>query len=229
MHKELIILAFEKAKKDTGSEKLTRLSNHLSDFIQEDSGEVYGEKSLRINYNLVRQENEKQIEFKSYVIESLSHYLGYENYLEFVKEKSIIQVNINLNPKDVIKKFLKKNKITLFVSLIIIVGFLLANKVTKQRWMVWQEDHYVKVKFDTDKYNLGQLKLYKEERIKHFKKITPNCTSIFFSDDGKVKVWYGKNIAGKLEYFTSLGLHPETGKALKPITRYMIDKYICDD
>ena len=31
-----------------------------------------------------------------------------------------------------------------------------------------------------------------------------------------------------LQYFTALGLHPETGKTLKPITQYMIDKYICD-
>ena len=30
------------------------------------------------------------------------------------------------------------------------------------------------------------------------------------------------------EFFTSFGYHPETGDPLKPITEYMIRKYICD-
>jgi len=42
-----------------------------------------------------------------------------------------------------------------------------------------------------------------------------------------VKIWYGRNIKKELEFFTSLGLHPETGKTLDPITDYMIKKYAC--
>jgi hypothetical protein len=95
--------------------------------------------------------------------------------------------------------------------------------------MIWQEDHYVEVEFDTEKHKLNQLKLYKEDRINLFKKLTPICdTTKFFNEDGSVNIWYGKNRNKKLEYFTALGLHPETGKTLKPITQYMIDKYICD-
>jgi hypothetical protein len=58
--------------------------------------------------------------------------------------------------------------------------------------------------------------------------VTPNCEDEFFNEDGSVKLWYGKNKNKDLEYFTALGLHPETGKTLKPITQYMIDKYICN-
>ena len=37
-------------------------------------------------------------------------------------------------------------------------------------------------------------------------------------------------IGGKeYEFFTSLGYHPETGDPLKPITQYMIRKYIRND
>ena len=50
---------------------------------------------------------------------------------------------------------------------------------------------------------------------------------IFTSKKGDVKIWYGKNIVKELEYFSLLGVHPETGKTLKPITEYMIKKHIC--
>ena len=45
--------------------------------------------------------------------------------------------------------------------------------------------------------------------------------------DGSERLWYGKNKNKELEYFTAFGKHPETGKTLKPITKYMIAKYIC--
>ena len=94
--------------------------------------------------------------------------------------------------------------------------------------MVWQEDHYVEVDFDVKKYNVNQLKVYKPERIAHFKKINPPCGYDFFNENGNARLWYGKTKDKELGYFTALGLHPETGKTLKPITQYMIDKHICN-
>ena len=47
------------------------------------------------------------------------------------------------------------------------------------------------------------------------------------NQDGREQIWYGKNNRGELEFFTSQGLHPETKKTLKKITKYMIDKYVC--
>ncbi len=113
------------------------------------------------------------------------------------------------------------------LTVIVITTIYILNN--KTRWMIWQNTEYVEVKFDTKKYHLNQLKLYKSERIKYFKKITVDCNSLFFNSDGTVKIWYGKNNKKELEYFTALGLHPETGKTLKPITKYMINKYICPD
>ncbi|WP_435682498.1 hypothetical protein [Nonlabens sp.] len=55
------------------------------------------------------------------------------------------------------------------------------------------------------------------------------CDTVFFKSDNSVRFWYGKNKKKEIEYFTDLGLHPETGKTLKPITGYMIEKYICVD
>ncbi len=95
--------------------------------------------------------------------------------------------------------------------------------------MVWEKSQYVEVKFDTKKYSLGQIKLYNEDRVKHFKKVDVDCNTEFFDSNEKVKIWYGKNKKKTLEYFSALGLHPETSKTLNPITPYMIRKYICEE
>ncbi|WP_157717119.1 hypothetical protein [Formosa sp. Hel1_31_208] len=117
----------------------------------------------------------------------------------------------------------------IIISAVVISGIFIYNYSTRQSWMMWQEDHYIEVDFDTEKYNMNQLKRYKEERINLFEKVSPTCDTKFFNDDESVNIWYGKNRNKELEYFTALGLHPETGKTLKPITRYMIDKYICHE
>ena len=67
------------------------------------------------------------------------------------------------------------------------------------------------------------------KEINNFHKTTPSCDTVFFNQDTTVRLWYGKNTDGNLEYFTSLGLHPQTNKTLKPITPYMIKKYICNN
>jgi hypothetical protein len=224
MHNKLLIEAFEKAKFDTGSDRITHLSKHLSDFITEDSNEPYGERILRDNYNKISKNPKEKINLKGYASEALSHYLDYEDYNDYV----------NANRDSVIKKrkkaisFFTRNKITIGIVLALIIGFLIYNSVTRQRWMVWQENHYIEVDFDVKTYDINQLKVYKQERIDHFKKITPKCDFNFFNKDGSVRLWYGKNNKKELEYFTALGLHPETGKTLKPITQYMKDKYICN-
>jgi hypothetical protein len=94
--------------------------------------------------------------------------------------------------------------------------------------MVWDENQYIEVKFDLDRYDVNQIKIYKDDRIDFFKKVITDCNTNFFSEDGTVQIWYGKNKNKELEYFTSFGLHPETGITLKPITQYMISKYICN-
>jgi hypothetical protein len=97
----------------------------------------------------------------------------------------------------------------------------------KETWMAWEGTHYVEMPFDAKGVQEGRLKVYKEDRILYFKRIDPDCSTEFFTGDGSVRLWYGKNREGELQYFTDLGLHPETGKTLKPITVYMIRKYVC--
>lgn len=229
MNNKLLLEAFEKAKTEVNSDSVTPRAKVLSDYILEDSKEPYGPRILREKYNSLNNNPESTIVLKKHVEHSLSHYLGYDDYPDFVKN------NLGENEKKqkedhTTKHFFDRKKIivTMILLIIVIVAVLIYNYVNRQRYMVWNEDHYIEVNLDVNKYNLNQLKFYKEDRINDFKKVSPNCEYAFFNKDGTVKIWYGKNKQKELEFFTALGLHPETGKTLKPITKYMINKYLCN-
>ncbi|RCW91320.1 hypothetical protein [Winogradskyella arenosi] len=229
MHKQLLIKAFEKAEEEIKTESVSPRAQLLSDFILEDSKAPYGERILRDNYNKIIHNSEEEIRLKKHVEVALSHYLGYSDYLDFIEKNKppVKPDHSNLESKSTKPKLFYKPKLFLLLLLFLVIGFIIYHYTTRQRWMVWNENQYVEVQFEVDKHHLNQIKVYKEERIKLFKKITPTCDYLFFDKLGGVRLWYGKNKAKKIEYFTSLGLHPETGKTLKPITNYMINKYIC--
>ena len=246
MHQKLVTQALKKIKKkEEGKLDIpvsdTQASELLSTILSEDYKTPLSDRRLRdIHNGLIKIK-------KPQVLLSLCHFLEYKNYEDFkAKNETEVPPVIfdmgNSDQSEVIedspdppnnfliktKCFVKKNKVhitILFISLCIGIAFYAS---TKQRWMVWKEDHYEEVPFNTKKYKLGQLKLYKEERIKHFKKIKGTCEYHFYDEAGEPAIWYGRNNTGELELFTSIGLHPETGKTLKHITPYMIDKYICN-
>ncbi len=119
-------------------------------------------------------------------------------------------------------------KIIIATILIVTTTLFTITINSKPNWMIWKDDHYEKVNFNLNKYDFNQLKLYQKDRILNFKLIEANCDTTFFKEDGSENIWYGKNKKGKLEYFTGFGLHPETAKTLKKITKHMIKKYICE-
>lgn len=229
MQKILLKKAFEKARKETESNILTRQSEYLSDFIFNDTGEQYGERSLRDKFNEIRSGEEIDFELRSYVKNALSHFLGCTDYENFKKENKNTKIDIlQLNFWQRIVMFIKDNKILIRISLSIMIIAIIIISITQKRWMVWQNDHYVEAKFDSKLLTNGTLKLYKKDRILYFKQIAPNCDTQFFNDDGSENLWYGKNVNRELEYFTGLGKHPGTGKTLKKITKYMIQTHICE-
>jgi len=237
MHQLLIIKTFKKVKdeeeKATGIRPSTTAAAKIfSDYILENQKIPFGERSLSDYYRMSKKEDNKEVLIKHpKVVQAMCSFLGYGSFKDFNRAHGITSSE-KYNHTNVTKRviiFLKKSKILIIVSSAIIVIMLILYSVTKQRWMVWNNEGYVEVNFDTQKHNLGQLKVYNEDRIKNFKKIPVDCNTDFFDPTGKVKIWYGKNIDKELEFFTSLGLHPETGKTLDPITNYMINKYICPD
>lgn len=224
MHKKLLIDAYKKAEKEEGLKKKTHVTLFLSDYIVEDSGEPYGEKILRIHYNNAIANTNEKVELKNFAAKSLCNYLGYIAFSDYDTSESVTLVNSKVN-------FFIKHKIKLLLVIALILGTLLITSFTieNQKWMVWKTNHYEEVSFNIEKYNINDFKIYNEDRINYFKKVKPTCSTTYFTRKGNEKLWYGKNSQKVLEFFSALGLHPETGKTLKPITEYMIKKYICED
>ncbi len=228
MYKKVVIKSFEKAKAEiSGRSNKTNRSEHISNMLLENFKFSLSSRTLRNLYDdSVKKNSEEDITINSNYVNYLCLYLGFENYQDFLKEYPDNSAEPNNNS---LIKNIKKNKLALIVSVMAIFIVFFVTTFNKQRWMIWEKDHYIEVSFSTDKYNLGQLKLFNEERLTNFKKIQVDCSTIFFTENGIAKVWYGKNIKKELEYFTTNGLHPETGKTLHPITEYMIKKYICEE
>lgn len=191
------------------------------------------------------------------VLNTLAKYLGYTDYKNYLLQKNYNEVQIpemlntsisdeslsssrnreldkdNIGGK--VSSFSEKNpKKNKSLSKIIVGGILIGLAalalflfLREPDWMIWKKDHYEIVPFKAEKLESSELKIYNENHYENQKMILPTCETQFFNPDGSVRVWYGKNRKKELEYFTALGKHPETGKSLRPITKYMIDKYIC--
>lgn len=99
---------------------------------------------------------------------------------------------------------------------------------SEQNCMVWVKNHYEAADYEVLK-DTAQVRPFNQDLLDNFKKITVCDTTTFFKngDIDKPVIWYGKAPdKKKYEYFNQPGLHPETGKTLKPISKYIIDKYI---
>ncbi|MDY2588192.1 hypothetical protein [Winogradskyella aquimaris] len=224
MIKDLIVDAYKKGKEALIEQGSTNpsdnaISEYISIFINEDCKIQINPRTLRNYYKDALEDPEKDISIsRTDVINSLCQFIGYSNYQDYVKTK-------NSHPK--LRASKKYNIIGLIVLISIFIVSILFFKKNEPRLMIWNNDHYEEVEFNLEKYKLSDLKVYKQERIDNFKKIEPTCDYQFFDADGTVLIWYGKNTNKDYEFFTDLGLHPETGKTLKPITDYIIEKHIC--
>lgn len=240
MHKELLLKAYKKVEKDLLKKQgiqpsLKACGDELSLIITETF--PYSEKSFRNLYNKAKEGEEITIK-QPKVVDALAQYLEYRDFRDFENQNSPIK-DQNETPVDS-PNFISKNRsfkrpnlnskfflITIFISFLLASGFFGYHYFTKQRWMEWQGANYVEASFDAEKLRTGMLKAYKSDRIESFGQVTPSCETVFFNDDGSARIWYVKNKDGSIEYFSSYGLHPMTGRALKPISQYMINKYLC--
>lgn len=129
------------------------------------------------------------------------------------------------------KKSISKKMAFAVISLFVFgsAGYGVKNILFRDKnCMVWVNNHYEAVEYDVVK-DTAEVCPFNQEVLNHFKKITVCDTTTFFKngDTDNPVVWYGKGPNKKeYEYFNQPGLHPETGKTLKPISKYIIGKYI---
>lgn len=217
MKKKVILAAFEKAKEETGSSILTHQAQYISGYLTEDCGYSFGERRLRQYFINCKKGDE--IEINQKVLQHLCNFLDFNDFNDF---KS------NFTDKPFPKKNYSKKRIkTIAIPIIILVLSYVGYDMTKKDCMIWVENsHYEKVRCE-DKIKEGAV-LYNEVVFEKFKRIDPNCDYAFFNSEGQENLWYLKRKNGDIEYFTYYGFHPIANKTLKPITQYIINKYICN-
>jgi hypothetical protein len=121
-----------------------------------------------------------------------------------------------------IKKLPKNLKQTIMAVVIVLcLGFFISYlSFPKKRCMTWVSDHYEEVECSSETY----MDNY-DARYFDLKKIKACDTTTFFKND-KAIVWYAKS-GDSIEYFNQFAPYPEkTSKYLKPITNYIIKKYV---
>ena len=92
---------------------------------------------------------------------------------------------------------------------------------SENKYMYWKDDKY----FATDSaYIDSGIKVIAMDKnlLLHLRKITRPDTLTIENSEGKV--WYNKS-NNHVEFFTSPGIHPENGKALKDVSETIINNY----
>ncbi len=114
----------------------------------------------------------------------------------------------------------KKITITIsFVSVILAIVYF-GKGLRQKECMIWSEDHYERVKCDSNDISLR----YNQDWVDNFKKIELDPTMTFFNN-GEPIYWYSKT-NNTIEFFTMGGTHPIENIELKPITQLIVRKYI---
>lgn len=243
MIKKLLVESFEKMNDKQPDATFTTQSKLLADRIEEELQQLgYNEsinaKTLRNYYHMAQ--DDIRVPIKSNVLEALCRICGYDTYEIFrnqvvlQKEEEKIQgpdhYRIEENQKPP-QKIVRNRSWKLWTIELLALGILMAvlwiYSGNSTKWMKWEMDHYIEVEFSQEDFEMGLLRVYDEKIVAKFRKITPDCTTDFFTPDHKPLIFYGKNEEKKYEYFTMDGNHPETDKSLRPITNYIIDKWIC--
>lgn len=209
MTKKLIDKAFEKAGRESEKDSVFGRAEYLAEHIIEVYKFQVSSKTLTRYYKLEYLPSHPLTDY-------LSEYLGYENYGEFVRKES------ELTSKPEGRSF-KKNKASIVALMLFLLGgsAYVGYESGKEDCMVWNEDHFER----TNCSGTGNEELLVTFRLGNFKKIINADTITSFFKNGKVQVWYDKSNK-ELEFFTAPGIHPVNGKTLKPVTSYIIEKYI---
>lgn len=92
--------------------------------------------------------------------------------------------------------------------------------------MQWSGDHYELVDCDLKIQGFGtvaNIEIFDPTLI-NLKKIKVCDTTTCFDKNGTAIIWYAKTANG-VDFFDAHGRHPENNSPLRPVTRYILNKY----
>ena len=251
--KKLLEDVYEKASNEAVEKSFSGILLHLEQILK-DEYEGLSYKSFE-NYYKAIVEKDEDYNIKKTILDNLSQYLGYDSFreyclewktIEYTIQHTISKIVITIINKPILQMpdFLKKNGLGIvemaFVLLLVTGGVIFSNgkKVDgvltnplgimfggkpdiEKDYMYWSNDTYKA----TDSSDLGpQLDVIPMNRnsFKYLKRITREDTLTVENAIGKV--WYDKS-NNNVEFFTSPGIHPENGKALRDVSETILNNH----
>jgi hypothetical protein len=117
-------------------------------------------------------------------------------------------------------------KMVLVVAIVLSLAFTCYFAFLKKQCMQWSNDHYeiVDCELSTNDSVNSQIIKPLDKSLLDLKKIHVCDTTAFFKN-GEAIIWYAKTENG-IDFFNTHGRHPENDNALKPVTHYILDKYV---
>ncbi|GIQ57105.1 hypothetical protein Flavo103_02410 [Flavobacterium collinsii] len=158
------------------------------------------------------------------------------NGIEVIKPEvnTIVNVEVEKNPDPDPNpgsnfKFPTKMHFTIMgiIGLLCLISVSTYYAFQDKECMQWSGDHYEMV--DCDLKIQGFAKSSNIEIIDptlvHLKKIKVCDTTTYFDKNGVAIVWYAKTANG-IDFFDAHGRHPENNSPLRPVTHYILNKYV---
>lgn len=239
MRKKLFEEVFKKAEERSPSKTRNGVCTFLENAFSEMDRYSFGKETFIRYYKKYREGRNIKYNPNAELLNKCAQYLGYEDYEDFVlknkgqEEPEVSDEQGTISTSLII--WLQKNKKLVIINMILLVAIIsiistdILSK-NQEKWMTWKENRYVEATFSITEYYNDQLVPYDQNKIDFFKEVeNPDCKTKYFNKNGKPILWYYKVGKGDLELYTSSGFHPENGKPLKHITRYMIQEHICPE
>jgi len=229
--KELMRLVFDKAKRDSRETSKTGLSKH----IETEMNSRINQRTLVRYYNQFILDEGGEVAHNRAGFDIVSNYLGYGNFADFCRQvfpeedstgdKEAEDKKIKVHSRSASATNFRKKAAGIGIVTALGLGtYFGMNTLNQPQCMRWAGTSYVKAHCDETLHPNTPVIPLNEQLLEYLHKIEVADTTTFF-EAGKPMVWYLK-VDGEIEFYSAPGNHPVSGKALKPVTSYIVEKYV---
>lgn len=108
-----------------------------------------------------------------------------------------------------------------------LIGLIIFLALPKKECMQWTGDHYelVDCNFKQEGLIMANPVELLDESLVDLKKIKVCDTTVYFDKNENAIIWYAKR-GDSVDFFNGHGRHPLNNSPLKPVTKYILDKYV---
>ena len=160
------------------------------------------------------------------------------NGIEVIKPQinSFVNVNVEKSPDsdsnpvpNPNSKFPTRRQLVIMgiVSFLCLISISTYYAFQDKECMQWSGDHYEMVDCDLKIQGLAKSANIEiiDPTLVNLKKIKVCDTTTYFDKNGVAIIWYAKTANG-IEFFDAHGRHPENNSPLRPVTHYILNKYV---